>query len=73
MEKKKTMPRLTVRLSPNQMQVLYELTKALGVTYSQLVRAIILNFLTVNEERLERIIDKKERLEINGLNEEEDD
>lgn len=52
------MQRITVRLQPNQMLVMDELRNALGVSYSKLVRTIILNFLTENEERLERIIDK---------------
>lgn len=52
------MQRITVRLQPNQMLVMDELRTALGVSYSKLVRTIILNFLTENEERLERIIDK---------------
>ena len=52
------MQRITVRLQPNQMLVMDELRTALGVSYSKLVRTIILNFLTENEERLERIINK---------------
>lgn len=52
------MQRITVRLQPNQMLVMDELRTALGVSYSKLVRTIILNFLTENEDRLERIIDK---------------
>lgn len=60
MEKKdKGMQRITVRLNPNQMLVMQELTSALGVSYSQLIRTIILHFLTENEERLERIIEQK--------------
>ena len=58
-KKKNTMPRLTVRLNPNQMLVLDELTAALDVSHSQLVRAIILDFLTQNEDRLEKIIENK--------------
>ena len=62
MEKKKnTMPRMTLRLKPNQMLVLDELAEALGVSHAQLVRAIVLDFLTQNEERLERIITKNKK------------
>lgn len=62
MEKKKnTMPRMTLRLKPNQMLVLDELADALGVSHAQLVRAIVLDFLTQNEERLERIITKNKK------------
>lgn len=60
-KKKNIMPRLTVRLNPNQMLVLDELTEALGVSHSQLVRAIILDFITQNEERLETIIANKKK------------
>lgn len=67
------MPRLTVRLNPNQMQVLYELTDALGVTYSQLIRAIILDFLSKNEDLLEGVIERKQKLKINNKNTEEDE
>lgn len=76
MEKKKnksSMPRLTVRLNPNQMQVLYELTDALGATYSQLIRAIILDFLSKNEDLLEGVIERKQKLKINDNNNEEDE
>lgn len=60
-KKKNIMPRLTVRLNPNQMLVLDELTEALDVSHSQLVRAIILDFITQNEERLETIIANKKK------------
>lgn len=57
----KTMPtptrKLSVRLSPNQMVVLSELSTALKVSISVLLRAIVLDFLTRNEQRLDRIID----------------
>lgn len=50
--------RITVRLTENQMQVLSELTQALDTSYSMLVRSIVSDFLTKNEEQLERIIVK---------------
>ena len=59
----KGMQRITVRLNPNQMLVLNELTEALNVSYSQLVRTIILDFLSKNEERLEQIIIKSKEKE----------
>ena len=40
------------------MQVLSELTQALDTSYSMLVRSIVSDFLTKNEEQLERIIVK---------------
>lgn len=51
--------RITVRLTENQMQVLSELTTALNTSYSMLVRSIVCDFLTKNEEQLERIIVNK--------------
>lgn len=47
--------RITVRLNPNQMQVLRELTEGLNTSYSMLVRTIISDFITKNEDILERI------------------
>jgi uncharacterized protein (DUF1778 family) len=47
--------RITVRLNPNQMQVLRELTAGLNTSYSMLVRTIISDFITKNEDVLERI------------------
>lgn len=49
--------KLSVRLTDNQMVVLSDLSTALDVSISVLLRAIVLDFLTRNEERLERIID----------------
>ena len=51
--------RITVRLTNNQMQVLSELTDALDTSYSLLIRSIVCDFLTRNEETLERIIVNK--------------
>ena len=51
--------RVTVRLSPNQMQCLKELTASLNTSYSLLIRSIIQDFLTRNEESLERITSNK--------------
>lgn len=50
--------RITVRLNPNQMQVLRELTEGLNTSYSMLVRTIICDFITKNEDILERITAK---------------
>lgn len=47
---------MTLRLKPGQMQVLEELRVALGCNTAVMVRAIISDFLTRNEETLERII-----------------
>lgn len=51
--------RITIRLSPNQMQCLKELTTSLNTSYSLLVRSIIQDFLYRNNDTLERIITSK--------------
>lgn len=52
--------RVTVRLTPFQMQCLKELSTSLNTSYSLLIRSIIGNFLQQNEESLERIITSKQ-------------
>lgn len=52
--------RVTVRLTPGQMQCLKELSSNLNTSYSLLIRSIIQDFICRNEETLERIITKKE-------------
>ena len=51
--------RITIRLTDNQMLCLKELTQSLNTSYSMLVRSIIQDFLTRNEERLEKITASK--------------
>ena len=62
-------PRITVRLSPNQMQCLQELSTGLDTSLSLLVRTIISDFITRNEDTLNRIIDGKNQ----PITEEEED
>ena len=50
------MEKLTLRFKPGQYQVLCELRDALGCNISLIVRAIVSDFLTRNEDTLERII-----------------
>ena len=52
--------RVTVRLNCYQMQCLKELSASLNTSYSLLIRSIIGDFLTKNEEALERIITNKQ-------------
>lgn len=52
--------RITVRLTPNQMLCLKELKESLGTSYSLLTRSIIQDFITRNEEHLEKIIVEKQ-------------
>ena len=64
--------RVTVRLTPNQMQCLKELSTNLNTSYSLLIRSIIQDFICRNEETLERIITKKEIEDANPELKEED-
>lgn len=51
-----SLPRVSVRLYPSQMQVLQELSNVLNANVSTIVRAVIGDWLKKNEETLERII-----------------
>lgn len=50
------MDKLTIRLKPGQSQVINELTEALGCSTAIVIRAIVSDFLTRNEDILEHII-----------------
>ena len=52
--------RITVRLTPRQMQCLKELKDGLGTSYSLLTRSIIQDFITRNEDHLEKIMVNKD-------------
>lgn len=62
--------KITIRLSPNQRLVLDELKQKFGCNYSLLIRTIISDFLTRNEEYLDRMISGHEQNE--ELNNEEE-
>lgn len=51
-----SLPRVSVRLYPLQMQVLQELSTTLNANVSTIVRAVIGDWLKRNEDTLERII-----------------
>ena len=51
--------RVSVRITPNQSLVLNEMCEALNTSYSMLIRTIIGDWLTTNEEYLYRLIDRK--------------
>ncbi len=52
-------PRITVRLSPNQMLVIEELTQALDTNASMLVRTIIQDWLVKNEDYIYGLIERR--------------
>lgn len=58
-------PRISIRLTPNQELVLKEMSDALGVSISMLIRTIVGSWLTTNEDAVYRLIDKK-KLESNA-------
>lgn len=64
--------RVTVRLTPYQMQCLKELSDGLNTSYSLLIRSIIGDFLYQNEEYLERIITNKQKEDADPQFKEED-
>ena len=51
--------KVTIRLSPDQVQVLTELRETLGCSFSLMIRTIVGDFLTRNEDRIEEIICNK--------------
>lgn len=52
-------PRLTIRLTPNQALVIEELTLALKTNSSTLIRTIIMDWLTKNEDYIYGLIDRR--------------
>lgn len=49
--------KVTIRLNNYQLQVLTELREKLGCSFSLMIRTIVGDFLTRNEERIERLIE----------------
>lgn len=52
-------PRISVRLTPNQELVLREMSSALDTSISMMIRTIVGDWITKNEEQIYRIIDRK--------------
>ena len=51
--------KISIRITPHQSLVLQEMSQALNTTYSMLIRTIIGDWLTKNEDYIYHIIDKK--------------
>lgn len=51
--------KVSLRLTPFQEQVLHEMSIALDTSYSMLIRTIIGDWLSKNEDYINRIIDRK--------------
>ena len=64
-----TKPRISIRLTPNQELVLKEMSEALDTSISMMIRTIVGDWITKNEEYIYRIIDKK-KVENNALDSE---
>lgn len=54
--------RISIRLTPYQNQVLTELSSSLNTSISMLVRTIVGDFITRNEEVLERLVMKNNQI-----------
>ncbi len=52
-------PRFTIRLTPNQQLVIEELTSALHTNASTLIRTIIGDWLTKNEDYIYGLIERR--------------
>ena len=66
--------RISIRLTPYQNQVLTELSTSLNTSISMLVRTIVGDFITRNEEVLERLVMKNNQIveDLSLKNKEED-
>lgn len=63
--------KLSIRLTDNQMLVLNELKDKLHCSYSTMIRAIVLDFLTRNEDAIDRILTKETNIDFNEITDEE--
>lgn len=54
------MDRLSIRFSPNQLQVLTELKDKYQCSYSLLIRAIVGSWITSNEDALEQVLNNED-------------
>ena len=55
------MEKITIRLSPRQLQVLTELKELYGCSFSLLIRAILGSWINTNEDLLEAALTKKNK------------
>ncbi|MEE3491166.1 MAG: hypothetical protein VZR10_09870 [Methanobrevibacter sp.] len=58
--------KISIRITPNQSLVLAEMSQALGTTYSMLIRTILGDWITKNEDYIDRIIEKKRNEDANN-------
>lgn len=63
--------KITIRLTPRQIQVLTELREKFGASFSLMIRTIVGSWLTTNEEIIEHVLTSTDNN--NSLNLFEDD
>ena len=63
--------KITIRLTPRQIQVLTELREKFGASFSLMIRTIVGSWLTTNEEIIEHVLASTD--DNNSLNLFEDD
>ena len=70
-----SLPRVSLRLQPRQLQVLTELSNVLNAPISVMIRAIVLDWLTRNEDIVEQIItgEREFDLDWNKIDDEENE
>lgn len=61
--------RISIRITPNQELVLKEMSEALNTSISMMIRTILGDWITKNEDYIYKIIDKK-KMEKDGEKEE---
>lgn len=67
-----SLPRVSIRLRENQLQVLNELSEVLNAPISVIIRSIILDWLTKNDEVIEQIITGERPFDKNWINDDEE-
>lgn len=53
--------KITIRLTPRQIQVLTELREKFGASFSLMIRTIVGSWLTTNEEIIESVLTSTEK------------
>lgn len=66
-----SLPRVSIRLRENQLQVLNELSEVLNAPISVIIRSIILDWLTRNDDIIEQIITGERPFDKNWINNDE--
>ena len=65
--------KITIRLTPRQIQVLTELREKYGASFSLMIRTIVGSWLTTNEEIIESALSNTDNNDIKLFEEDADD